>query len=147
MTAAGAAGRARLLDTGIFLAYVRGGPTGRQIETTYSLLNDPAPPLYSIVTDGEIRVLAARSGWGPSRIGQLSDLLSRFTRISLEAPGVLEAYVDIDVYSLDIGRVMGKNDLWIAATANATGAILLTTDSDFDHLDPAFLTRIRIDPA
>ena len=41
---------------------------------------------------------------------------------------------------------MGKNDLWIAATAMATGATLLTTDKDFDHLDPTFLTRDWIDP-
>ncbi len=41
---------------------------------------------------------------------------------------------------------MGKNDLWIAATANATGALLLTTDKDFDHLDGAFLNRVWIDP-
>ncbi len=41
---------------------------------------------------------------------------------------------------------MGKNDLWIAATANATGATLLTTDSDFDHLSPNFIDLIRIPP-
>jgi predicted nucleic acid-binding protein len=31
-------------------------------------------------------------------------------------------------------RNMGKNDLWIAATALATKATLITTDKDFDHL-------------
>ena len=31
-------------------------------------------------------------------------------------------------------RNMGKNDLWIAATASITKTILLTTDNDFDHL-------------
>ena len=33
---------------------------------------------------------------------------------------------------------MGKNDLWIAATAYAMNAQLLTTDGDFDHLDNSF---------
>jgi len=42
---------------------------------------------------------------------------------------------------------MGKNDLWIAATAHVTGATLLTTDKDFDHLDPQFLVRVWINPA
>jgi len=37
-------------------------------------------------------------------------------------------------------------DLWIAATAHATGARLLTTDKDFDHLHPAFVQRDWIDP-
>lgn len=41
---------------------------------------------------------------------------------------------------------MGKNDLWIAATAAAMGATLLTTDRDFDRLAPRFLSRIWIDP-
>jgi len=41
---------------------------------------------------------------------------------------------------------MGKNDLWIAATARTTGATLLTTDKDFDHFDPALLPQEWIDP-
>ena len=41
---------------------------------------------------------------------------------------------------------MGKNDVWIAATAAVTGATLLTTDRDFDRLTPQFLTRVWIDP-
>jgi len=33
---------------------------------------------------------------------------------------------------------MGKNDLWIAATAYALEAVLLTTNGDFDHLHNLF---------
>lgn len=40
---------------------------------------------------------------------------------------------------------MGKNDLWIAAAAHVTGATLLTTDADFDHLRDRFVTLERID--
>ncbi len=35
--------------------------------------------------------------------------------------------------------------MWIAATAKVADAILLTTDGDFDHLHPKFLTRHKID--
>ncbi|MBK9016619.1 MAG: PIN domain-containing protein [Saprospiraceae bacterium] len=42
-------------------------------------------------------------------------------------------------------RNMGKNDLWIAATAHATQATLLTTDMDFNHLDGVFFDLERID--
>jgi predicted nucleic acid-binding protein len=42
-------------------------------------------------------------------------------------------------------RNMGKNDLWIAATASVLKAKLLTTDRDFDHLDSEFLEVIYID--
>jgi len=34
----------------------------------------------------------------------------------------------------DSARNMGKNDLWIAATASILNAKLITTDKDFSHL-------------
>lgn len=136
-----------ILDTGIFLAYVRQGALGQRIEAQLSLLTTPATPLFCTVSEGEIRSIAVRSGWGPRRLRDLSTLLTLFTRVPLEMPGVIDAYVAIDVYSTTIGRPMGKNDLWIAAAANATGATLLTTDSDFEHLAPDFISRIRISPS
>ncbi len=41
-------------------------------------------------------------------------------------------------------RNMGKNDLWIAATAHILGAKLLTTDGDFNHLDGVFLDLKKV---
>lgn len=41
-------------------------------------------------------------------------------------------------------RSMGKNDLWIAATASILSAKLLTTDNDFDHLDGVYLDLAKI---
>jgi len=40
---------------------------------------------------------------------------------------------------------MGKNDLWIAATASVLSAALLTTDNDFSHLQGYFLQMEKID--
>jgi predicted nucleic acid-binding protein len=40
---------------------------------------------------------------------------------------------------------MKQNDLWIAATAVATGATLVTTDKDFDHLNGLWLERVLVD--
>jgi tRNA(fMet)-specific endonuclease VapC len=45
-----------------------------------------------------------------------------------------------------MGTPVGENDTWIAATAHVTGARVLTTDTDFDSLDPTFLARDWIDP-
>jgi tRNA(fMet)-specific endonuclease VapC len=43
---------------------------------------------------------------------------------------------------------MRENDLWIAATAAASDAILVTTDKDFDHLhENGHLRRIWVNPA
>jgi len=38
---------------------------------------------------------------------------------------------------------VGKNDLWIAATAQVTNSKLVTTDKDFDHLDGVFIDIIN----
>lgn len=57
-------------------------------------------------------------------------------------------YAEIAVYSQSkhlilklptSARKMGKNDLWIAATAAVHNATLIFTDADFDHLDGLFL--------
>ena len=52
------------------------------------------------------------------------------TWITLSAghhPAILTAYGDIDAASDAAGRPMGKNDVWIAATARANDATILTT--------------------
>ncbi len=59
---------------------------------------------------------------------------------------MISAYVEIDDYSRRHGRVMGKNDVWIAATARVTEATILTTDKDFDHLHPHLITREYVNP-
>ena len=39
---------------------------------------------------------------------------------------------------------MSKNDVWIAASAKASGAVLLTTDRDFEHLIPGRIQGVVI---
>jgi predicted nucleic acid-binding protein len=52
----------------------------------------------------------------------------------------------MDFYLQKSGKSIEQNDMWIAATATASGAHLLTTDKDFDPLYPAYLDRTWIDP-
>ena len=73
--------------------------------------------------------------------------LSFFWRMPIETPEVYEAYATIDAWCQARGVTMGKNDLWIAASAHVMQAHLLTTDKDFDLLQPSFLTRDFIDPS
>ena len=69
---------------------------------------------------------------------------------------LLKSYIAIEAYSqgkhptLNLpqglsARNMGKNDLWIAATAHALNATLLTTDKDFSHLDDVFCKVVVIE--
>lgn len=141
-----------LLDTNILLHYVRGSTLSQQIEAKYHLTtaatNPASVPLISIVSEGEIRKLALEFGWGRAKVEFLERFLEQLVIVPLDAQtGLVQAYARIDDYSQRNGRMMGKNDAWIAATAYVTATTLLTTDHDFDHLDPLFLTRIWIDPA
>lgn len=65
----------------------------------------------------------------------------------------IDCYAEIDAFSQGklpdkplglTARNMGKNDLWIAATAHVLGAKLLSTDVDFDHLDGVYFDLLRI---
>lgn len=140
-----------LLDTNILLHYVRGSVLARQIEAKYHLTvaTDPTDaPLISIVSEGEIRKLALEFGWGDARVRFMEQFLQQLVIVPIEPrTGLVAPYAQIDDYSQRNGFPMGKNDVWIAATANVTAATLLTTDKDFDHLDPLFLSRVWLDPA
>ena len=135
-----------ILDTNILVHYVRGDVLQQQIEATHQLYLAEEVPFISYVTVAELRSLAIQFGWGVTKRVQLNYLLATFRHIPIEEPRILEAYADIDAYSVAQGFEMGKNDVWIAATAHVTGAILLTTDKDFDHLDGKFLQRLWIAP-
>lgn len=85
----------------------------------------------------------------------MTEFLESFVLLNLNE-SIVQKYVEIDAYSQgkDKNRIypsnfsarnMGKNDLWIAATAAVTSSTLLTTDKDFDHLDTVFIPVIRID--
>ena len=86
------------------------------------------------------------TSWGAGKVERMEALLARTVPVSLGFTGVLDAYAELDDYSRRNGIAMSKNDVWIAATARAAGAHLLTTDRDFDHLSPDFLTRDWINP-
>jgi predicted nucleic acid-binding protein len=94
---------------------------------------------------GEMFALARKFGWGAQKITELNKLLMQVVWVDINHNDILAAYGELDDLSSRAGRSMGKNDVWIAATAKVTGSTLLTTDGDFDHLHPAQLTRIRID--
>ena len=137
----------RILDTNILLAYVRGKDLYSKIETRYALKTSNPPPIISVASEGELRSLALQFRWGFGHRQQMEHLLSYFPIIPLPFSSIVDAYAEIDDYSRRRGYPMGKNDVWIAATAYVTGARLLTTDKDFDHLHGVFLERDWIDPA
>ena len=135
-----------LLDTNILVHLVRNDTTGQRLKHERRLLLTDVVPAFCLVSEGELRSLAYQFNWGSDRADQMRYYLAYFRRIPLDAPELIEAYAVIDAHSRRNGVEMGKNDIWIAATAHFTGFELLTTDRDFDHLHPNFLTRALIAP-
>ncbi len=135
-----------LLDTNIILHYARRSVVQQKMEPEFRLLSRNEVALISYVSEAEARTMALYREWGKPTLQQLAFVLGAFRIVPIEHEEILKAYIEIDVYSRKQGVKMGKNDLWIAATARVTGATLLTTDMDFDHLDGVMLTREWVDP-
>ncbi len=147
-----------LLDTNILLGLARKADWARRTHSQFNLGDPDVISFTSVVCKGEILAIAERNGWGPSKRTTLDRMLREFPDLPIKAPDILRAYALIDAWSC--GRSvpaprnalppkpsvpMGKNDLWIAATAHASGAILLSTDGDFEHLASVWFRYERID--
>jgi tRNA(fMet)-specific endonuclease VapC len=143
------------LDAAIMIAYLREpNPTQSYVDKKFAPLDVSNNAIISVVTVGEIRAIALKNGWGAKRIGKIKDLLKKVIIADINSEDIINRYAEIDAFSQGRlnGRVsnftarnMGKNDIWIAATASVLDATFLTTDSDFDHLDGEFLSVGKID--
>lgn len=117
-------------------------------------LTDGNEIFVSVVSKGKLWSIAKQSNWGASRQGNLSNLLSDYQRADIN-DAIIEPYADIDAFSqgklrgrsLRLSpRNMGKNDLWIGASASLAGGPLITTDNDFNHLHGQFDEVVRLGP-
>jgi predicted nucleic acid-binding protein len=144
-----------VLDTNIFAGYVRDAPHSRYVDQEYAPLERNNIALISVVTRGELQSLAYQFDWGKQKKNHLQDVLSSVRAVPVQSVDVINRYAEIDAFSQNAlpgrdvdgsDRNMGKNDVWIAATASVVDATLITTDDDFDHLHGEFLNRIYVDP-
>lgn len=149
-----------LLDTNILLGLAREAAWARRAYNQFHLNDPDVISFTSVVCKGEILAIAERNGWGRKKRTILDNMLREFPDLPIQDPAILSAYALIDAWSggkpvsapgeappPKSAVTMGKNDLWIAATAHASGAILLSTDRDFEHLDPVWLKHEKIDQA
>ena len=143
-----------LLDTNILLIYIRDKATRQFLESTYRPFDVENTPIISVVTVGEILSIARRNKWGNTKLNLLNDILNDLVIADINSEDVIDMYAEIDTFSQGklaskplgtSARNMGKNDLWIAATAAVLQCPLLTTDKDFSHLDEIYFEVITID--
>lgn len=128
-----------LLDTDVLLHLVRGKEDGQRLDATYSLRSRDARPLISIVSVGELLTFARRKTWGEAKLARLTELLSELVIVPIRDHAIADQYAQITAFCEGNGRTLSDNDRWIAATTAITNAVLLTTDRDFDVLDPTFI--------
>lgn len=143
-----------LLDTNIVVTYVRDTVVTRTLEQQLNLLSGENNLVISVVSIGEIRSISKRNNWGEKKLKKLENIIKDFLIADINVESIIEKYAKIDAYSQGqlkgeevsfSSRNMGKNDLWIAATASIFDLELLTTDKDFDHLNMKYLKLNRID--
>jgi len=146
-----------VLDTGILLGYIRGASYASYVEKRFAVSAPPNIALISVITIGEIYSLSLQFNWGEVKKRKLKEVMQKIPWADINSSQIFERYAEIDAYSQGkhplkrppppsmTARNMGKNDVWIAATASVINALLLTTDHDFDHLDGVFLKVEYID--
>jgi predicted nucleic acid-binding protein len=147
-----------VIDTCVIIHIVRGSTTGQNCIEALQSYDEAANIITSVVTKAELESFIIQANWGKTKIDKLNKLLEEITVIDISSADQLlkEAYSEIDAYSKRKAkdkhgkllqgsvRKMGKNDLWIAATAHALDIPLLTIDGDFDHLNDTIIEVVKV---
>ncbi len=147
-----------VIDTCIVLHILRGKVYGQKCLAAINNYDENVSIIISVVTKAELESLKMQQSWGDARCKKLNTFLEDVTCVDISNSDelLLESYAKIDSFSKrktndpngnllsGSAKTMGKNDLWIVATAHSLDVPLLTADGDFDHLDNIFLKVIKI---
>lgn len=137
-----------VLDTCILVHFLTKNSVSEQIEADLQITASDCIPIISSVTKGELLSFAKQRNWGANKQEMLNMLLNNTIIVDIAAKDkdLMDTYAFIDAFSKrkianEVGELMqnsaiqmGKNDLWIAATAKVLQVPLVTTDKDFIHL-------------
>jgi predicted nucleic acid-binding protein len=145
------------IDTNILLHLLRKTYLVPAIRETLDEIENEDTIILSITSIGEIESIAHQRNYGKKKRDYLKKLIRDFLVVPIESLDLVDRYAEIDAYSQGklkdnalpgglSSRNMGKNDLWIAATASVTNSALITTDKDFEHLDGVYLDYVYVDP-
>ncbi len=148
-----------ILDTNILINLVRKSSLASFVIREYGIFEEPNARLTSIASYGELLSFSIKNNWGTAKKNTLKEIIQEIIQeiapIPIDDEDLVESYAVLDAFSVGkhpelslpsglSARRMGKNDLWIAATAFVFEASLITTDNDFDHLHSVFLNIIKI---
>ena len=118
-----------ILDTNIISDLVR-NPGGRAAERLAEVGDGDIAT--SVIVAGELRYGCLKKG--SARLAERVEAVLREIKVLSLKPEVSALYGEIrrDLEARDAS--IGQNDLWIAATARALEAVVVTTDSDFQRV-------------
>ena len=145
-----------LLDTNILFGYTKGANWAKVVHDDHHLGDSNVMAFTSSICHGELLLIAERNKWGKDKKDQLKNILNGITIIDINIESILNAYAMIGAWTQghDVttqkspppkpAMPMGQNDLWIAATAHASNATLLSTDPDFIHLNNAWIKHVHV---
>lgn len=137
-----------LFDTNIILFIIRDKSSSKAL---LKLINPEEKSLFiSIVSVAELYSIAFQNRWNSMQLEKLEAFLNGIQIVMVD-DFLTETYMQIDsfsqrkhpdfqTYSFTTPRNMGKNDVWIAATASLLEMKLITSDMDFNHLANHFIT-------
>jgi tRNA(fMet)-specific endonuclease VapC len=119
-----------LLDTNIVIAALKGLPRVRQQMERIPL---NALRLSAIVL-GELEFGAKKSAYSERNRARLAELAQNLPLIGIDT-NTVRHYAQIRAVLERQGTPIGANDLWIAAQALATGAVLVTNNTrEFERI-------------
>ena len=149
-----------LLDTGMLLGLMREAPWALKADTDLDLSGPETLAFTSAVCRGELLALAEKRGWAEGKRARMEAVLDSFPAIGINQPSILSSYALIDAWTRGTAvrspanappprpaLPMSQNDLWIAATAHASQAVLVSTDGDFGRLDGVWLEFVLVSQA
>ncbi|MCU0445015.1 MAG: PIN domain-containing protein [Microscillaceae bacterium] len=136
------------------MIYIRNNEIAQKVENQLNLFSGEHNLVISVVSIGELKSIAKQNRWGEIKWQKMLTIINDFLIADINTEEIIDKYADIDAFSQgkspknllgDSARNMGKNDLWIAATASALNLELITTDNDFEHLSRDFIQLRKID--
>jgi tRNA(fMet)-specific endonuclease VapC len=140
-----------LFDTNILIELVKATDKFNDLKNLVNPHN--VNVVVSIVTIAEVHSFALKNNWGQKRLSELEEIVSYYAIINIDN-SIVERYVEIEAYNWRKSEIypkidgnpvkMGKNDIWIAATALLMDILIVTTDKDFNHLNGVVIDVIYI---
>jgi len=147
-----------LLDTCVLIHIIRESEIGKKCLEALVNIDINIRIVVSVVSIAELNSFSKQNKWGKSKIDKINAIFEKVICIDINNSDkqLIDSYCLIDAFSkkknedkngvilIGSARKMGKNDLWIAATSLTLNIPLMTTDTDFDHLNQSFINVYHI---